>query len=122
MLSAAARTSFADAEARKWGVLLHLSLLAGSLVPLAGYVAPVVIWQLKKSEVHGLDAHGRAAANWMVSQVLYLVLAYLSCLVLIGFPMLWALAVVGVLFPIVAAIRAWEGIVWRYPLSLPFFG
>ena len=102
--------------------LLGAALLAGSLVPLAGYVAPIVIWRMKKAEVPGLDAHGRAAANWMVSQVLYLVLAGLFCLVLIGIPMLAALGVVGVVFPIVAALRAGDGIVWRYPLSLPFFG
>lgn len=111
-----------DAEARKWGMLLHLSLLAGFLLPAAGWIVPIVIWQTKKHEVHGLDAHGRAAANWLASYLCYLIISGIMVIFLVGIPMLWALGIVGVVFPVVAAIKAGDGVVWRYPLSVPFFG
>jgi len=41
--------------------------------------------------------------------------------VLIGIPLLIALAILAIVFPIVAAIKANNGQVWKYPLSIPFF-
>ena len=39
-----------ERETRQWALLQHLSMLAGYAVPLAGLVAPIVIWQIKKNE------------------------------------------------------------------------
>lgn len=110
-----------NAELRQWAVLLHLSIFAGYLVPMAGFVAPIVIWQVKKQELPGLDAHGRAAANWLLSHLIYTVGSVLLCLCCIGIPMLIALALVSLVFPIVAAVKAGDGVVWKYPFSIPFF-
>lgn len=46
-----------DKEARMWATLLHLSLLAGLLIPMGGLVVPVVIYILKKDEFPSLNAH-----------------------------------------------------------------
>ena len=46
-----------EQQTRRWGLFVHLSVLAGFLVPLAGLVVPIVIWQLKKAELPGIDAH-----------------------------------------------------------------
>lgn len=110
------------AELRSWAMLLHLSMFAGYLVPMAGFVAPIVIWQVKKSELPGLDAHGRAAANWLISYVVYSIVSLVLVLCCVGIPMLIALILVGVIFPIVAAVKAGDDEVWKYPFSIPFFG
>jgi uncharacterized protein len=39
---------------------------------------------------------------------------------IIGIPLLIALGLVSVTFPIVAAIKANNGVVWKYPLSISF--
>ena len=104
--------------ARPWAVALHLSLLAGFLVPYAGFVAPILIWQLKKDDLPSLDAHGRAAANWLLTFLVFNVVSLLLVFVLIGIPLLWVLAILGVAFPIVAAIKAGDGRVWHYPGSM----
>jgi uncharacterized protein len=39
----------------------------------------------------------------------------------IGLPMLLTLIVVAIVFPIIGAIKANDGEVWKYPLSIPFF-
>jgi len=101
---------------------LHLSLLAGYLIPFAGWIAPIVIWQVKKAEMPELDVHGRIAANWMVSLVIYAALSMLLVVVLVGIPLLWALGIIAVVFPIIGAIKASQGEVWRYPGSMSFFG
>jgi uncharacterized Tic20 family protein len=40
---------------------------------------------------------------------------------IIGIPLLVAVAVLSIVFPIVAAIKASNGEVWKYPLTIRFF-
>src|SRR5271157_1172512 len=53
-----------DKQARQWGFLLHISVLAGFAVPIAGLIVPIVIWQLMKPTVPGIDEHGKNVVNW----------------------------------------------------------
>lgn len=110
-----------ERETRTWSMWLHLSLLAGFIVPLAGLVAPVVIWQLKKVDLPGIDVHGKITLNWILSFVIYFVLAGILSFVLIGIPLLAVLGVLAVIFPLVGGIKANNGEAWRYPLSIRFF-
>ena len=110
-----------DRQVRQWALVLHLSLLAGFLIPLAGMVAPIIIWQLKKEEMPGLDAHGKVVANWIISSIIYGGVSVLLIFVLIGIPLILLLCLVGVIFPIIGGIKAGDGEVWKYPMSITFF-
>lgn len=107
-------------DTRQWAMFLHLSQLLGYLIPLAGFLAPIVIWQLKKDHCPGLDAHGRVVVNWLISGFIYAIVSGILVFVLIGIPLLWALALVGILFPIIGGIKANNGEVWKYPMAIPF--
>ncbi len=109
-----------DDETRRWAFLLHLSVLAGFALPVAGLIIPIVIWQLKKPELPGIDAHGLNALNWIMSLMLYSVVAIVLVFAIIGIPILMALGTVAIAFPIIAAIKANNGEVWKYPLSISF--
>lgn len=112
-----------DQEARWWAAGLHLSMLSSAVIPLAGYVAPVVIWAIKKDEFPEIDRHGRNAVNWMISQFLFGIAAVVLWFTIIGIPVaivMWiGLYIAGIAFPIIAAVKAKEGRTWRYPASLP---
>lgn len=112
----------ADSRAalNQWAMILHLSMLAGFVVPLAGLVAPIVIWQMKKKEIPGLDAHGCHAANWIITVFICGIVFALLCLVIIGIPLLIVLGVVSIVFPVIAAVKASNGELWRYPMSFDF--
>ena len=107
-------------QSRQWAMFLHFSLLAGIVVPLAGLVAPIIIWQVKKTEYPELDAHGKIAVNWILSLIIYAVVSALLILVIVGIPLLIALGVLAVVFPIVGGIKANNGEIWKYPLSIQF--
>ena len=107
-------------DACLWAMLLHFSLLAGYMVPMAGLIVPIVIWQVQKSKYPEIDLHGRIVVNWMISELLYLVFSTLLAIVLIGVPLLIAVLILGIVFPIVGGIKANNGEIWRYPLSIPF--
>ncbi|MEL6189808.1 MAG: DUF4870 domain-containing protein [Myxococcota bacterium] len=109
-----------EAETRQWAMILHLSLLGGLVVPLFGLVAPILIWQLKKDEMPGLDAHGKMVANWVISAFIYAVVGAVLSLVLIGILLLMALGVVSIVFPIIGGIKAKDGELWKYPLTIQF--
>ncbi len=109
-----------DAETRRWAFLLHLSVLAGFAVPIAGLIVPIIIWQLKKPELPGIDAHGINAMNWIMSLMLYSAVGIVLVFAIIGIPILMALGTVAIVFPIIAAIKANSGEVWKYPLSISF--
>lgn len=116
------RSPEAEKELQLWATLLHLSLLAGLVVPFAGLVVPVVIYMVKKDDVPGLEPHWHVVVNWLLSAIIYAVVCIVLMLVLIGFILIWALGLLALIFPIIGAIKANDGEVWAYPLSIRFFG
>lgn len=112
--------ALAGGDERQWAMFVHLALLAGLVVPLAGFVLPIVLWQMKKGEMPGIDAHGREVTNWMISSLIYWVVCAALAFVLIGIPLLIALVVVSFVFPIIGGLKANDGVLWRYPLTIRF--
>ncbi len=110
----------AEQQTRQWAMFLHFSLLAGFIIPIAGIAVPIVIWQIKKNELPGIDVHGKVVVNWLLTALIYGVIAMLLSFVLIGIPLLVALAVLCTVFPIIGGIKANTGEVWKYPLSFTF--
>ena len=116
-----ARPPTPSGKSNDWGLILHLSQFAGYLVPLAGVVAPILIWQMKKEEMPALDEHGKIVINWFISATIYAIIGVILMLVVVGFFALMVLGVLAVVFPIVGAIKAQKGEIWPYPLSIRFF-
>jgi uncharacterized Tic20 family protein len=103
-------------QERVWGMLMHFALLLNIL----GVIVAVAIWQIKKTELPGIDAHGKNAVNWAISELVYILISGLLCVVGIGFLMLFALMIIGIVFPLIAGIKANNGQVWKYPLAITF--
>ncbi|MFO0939718.1 MAG: DUF4870 domain-containing protein [Pirellulales bacterium] len=104
-----------DQETRTWAMLLHFSVFAGYVVPFAGLIAPILIWQLKKQQLPAIDAHGKEVVNFLISMFIYGVVAGVLSAFLIGIPILIALLIAGVVLPIMAGIKANNGEFFRYP-------
>ena len=118
----------ATAAPKPWGMdmptflmLLHLSQLASFVIPLAGLVLPIVMWATNKDLDPRIDAHGKVVLNWILSAVIYGIVSALLCLILVGFFFLFALGICSLVFCILGGVKANGGILWKYPLSIPFF-
>jgi uncharacterized protein len=107
-----------EQQARQWAMFLHLSQLAGYIIPLVGLIAPIIIWQTKKEEYPILDAHGKIVINWIISELIYGAICSVLLFVIIGFPMLMILGILAVVFPIIGGIKANNGELWRYPMTI----
>ena len=108
-------------DEKTWAILLPLSQFCGFLIPLAGLVVPIVLWQVKKNESQLIDQHGRIVANWLVTAFIAGIVFFMLSFLLIGIPLLILLGVLCIVFPIVGAIKANDGIAWPYPGSYRFF-
>lgn len=109
-----------EAQVRQMAMLLHLSQFLGFVVPFAGLAAPIIIWQVKKTEMPEIDAHGKMITNWIISALIYGAFSFVLIFLLIGIPMLMVLGLLALIFPIIGAIRANDGELWRYPLTINF--
>ena len=107
-----------EQEIRQWAMFLHLSQLAGYILPLLGLVVPIIIWQSKKDQFPILDVHGKNVINWIISELIYGAICFVLVFVVIGIPLLGILGILAVVFPIIGGIRANNGEVWRYPLTI----
>ncbi len=106
-------------DERTWGMLAHLSAFAGLLVPLfGGVLAPWVLWLAWRERSHFVGEQAKEALNFNLS----VLIAYLASIVLmylyVGFLLCVVLFVGWVAMTIIAAIRASEGVHYRYPLAL----
>lgn len=104
-----------------YNMFIHLSQFCGFLIPYAGFVVPIVLWQIKKNDSDLVDQHGRIVVNWIITEVILSLLFVLLCFFLIGIPLLIVLSIVGIVFPIIGALKANDGTVWAYPFSIKFF-
>lgn len=110
-----------EQDVQQWAVLLHLSQLLAYVIPPIGLVVPFVIWQYKKIDMPEIDAHGKVVANWILSALIYSAASGILCVILIGVPLLLAVLVLSIVYPVIGAVKASRGVVWRYPLSINFF-
>ena len=114
-------SQFWGMQEQEYCMFMHLSQFLGFVLPFAGLVIPIVMWATAKEYSNAVDNQGRIIFNWILSSIIYLIICLILLLVLIGFPLLFALFIVDIVFVIMGAIKARNGVEWEYPLSIPFF-
>ena len=103
---------------RTWALVAHLSAFAGHVFPFAHIIAPLVVWLMKRETSAFVDEQGKEAVNAQITFTIYFAACVALCFVLIGFPLLAGLYIANVIFVIVAAVRANDGLPYRYPYIL----
>ncbi|MEN0048080.1 MAG: DUF4870 domain-containing protein [Bacteroidota bacterium] len=122
-------------DERTWGTAAHLGGFAGGILPFGHIIAPLIIWQLKKSESSFVDQNGKSALNFQLSITLYILVI---CLMIIPF-LFFSTTIAGIELPlllftvgiggvvivqfiliIMAAIKAAKGEVFHYPFVIKF--
>ena len=79
-------------------------------------IGPLVIWLLKKDESAFINYHGREYFNFFISYTLYSVISGILIFLLVGIFLLWILGIMALVFTIIAAVKAYEGNEYRFPL------
>jgi len=106
---------------RTWLILCHASALLGLFFHFLGHIfGPLIVWMVKRAESPEIDAHGKESLNFQLSMLIYDVVAFILCFVLIGIPILVLLWILNTIFVIIASVKASEGELYRYPLTIRF--
>ncbi len=103
-------------------MVLHLSQFLVAVFGPFGIIATILLWFLGREKSDWVDKHGRAIFNWWISFLIYMAISIALWPVYIGFLLMPALVICAIVFPIVCAVKASEGIIWTYPMSIDFFG
>ncbi len=105
-----------EKDDKTFGMLAHL--LGG----LTSFVGPMVIWLIKKDESPFVEDQGKEALNFQITVLIALVASmilsavpFLGCVAMLLSP---AIGVAGLVFAILACLKANEGTAYRYPYAL----
>ena len=105
-------------DERGYTAMLHISQFAGILIPFAGFILPVVMWVSGKEDSELVDQHGKVVINWMISLAIYLTVCAILSIIGIGLIGLIVLAILNLVYVIKGAIKANEGVLWHYPMTI----
>ena len=101
-------------DERTWAVLIHVLGIFFSFIPsLIGYL-------FFKDRGPFIRQHAAAALNFQITMAIAGLIGSFTTFILIGFLILFAVAVVELIFSIVAAFKASQGEAYVYPLSIKF--
>lgn len=96
-----------------------LAILTHILGIFVHFIGALII--LLASDDPLVKKHAKNALNWQFSMIIYGIISVILILVLVGILLIVTLIVLNIVFCIVAAVKASEGKLWRYPLSIQFF-
>lgn len=109
-----------DPNARTWGMISHLSALAGYVIPFGNIIGPLVVWQMKKTEIPFAADQAKEALNFNITLTILIVICLALMCVVVGFFLLPVVGIGGLVLMILAAVAANKGEYYRYPYIFRF--
>ena len=109
-------------DERTWAMLCHITTFSGMIIPFGNILVPLMIWLIKKDELPFVDDQGKEVLNFQISMVIYMIIAGILCIILIGIPILIGMIVFDFIITIIATVNANDGKYYRYPITIHFIG
>jgi uncharacterized Tic20 family protein len=123
-------TAAATAEEKQWAMFAHLSVLLGGLVTsgwggsIGFFIGPLVIWLMKKDTMPFVADQAREALNFAITVSIACVALFILTIMSLGIgliltvPLMMAIGIAALVLCIIAAMKANQGIAYRYPIAL----
>ena len=105
-------------DAKKWATICHISALLGLFGGVGFIVGPLVVWLIKRNDDPFIDEQGTEAVNFQITMVIAFLICIPLLFILIGLPLMLLVGAVDIIFAIIAAMKANDGVHYRYPLSI----
>src|SRR5918997_1656712 len=106
-------------QERLWAMLAHLLSYVAAYLFLE-FVAPLVVLLVFGPRSAYVRAHAVESLNFNLTWLLYGIVGVILAFVLIGIPILIALGIAYLVLVVIASVRANNGEVFRYPLTIRF--
>lgn len=95
-----------------------MAMLAHLLAIVTWFVGPLIIWMIKKDQSPFVNDQGKEALNFQITMLIGWVVSIIASFFCIGVFIGLALFVVNLVFCIMAAMKAKDGIAYRYPFAI----
>ncbi|MEP6596209.1 MAG: DUF4870 domain-containing protein [Ginsengibacter sp.] len=92
-----------------------MATLSHVLTIVAGFLAPLIIYLIKKDQSTFVAHHARESLNFQIT-IFIIILALV--ITVIGILLVWIVVIISFVLVIIATIRASEGKLYKYPFSL----
>lgn len=109
-------------QERSLAMLCHLIALVGMVFPFGNILGPLIVWLVAKDGKPFVDEQGKEALNFNITVAIGFLICLLLTLIVIGAFLMFVLWVIWLVFLIIAAIKANEGVHYRYPFAFRFVG
>lgn len=104
-------------QERDWTLYTHLSGLCW-VVGIPSFVGPLICWLIKKDTFSRVDLAGKEAVNFHLTMLIFqLISVPLIFLFGLGMVTMIAIALITLIFPLVASSAASKGDDYIYPLT-----
>ena len=100
-----------ETEDRQWASFAHL----GGIV---GFLPALIIWLVFKDRGSFTNTEAKEALNFQITVGIVYVIGFILSVIVIGFLISLAAAIVSIIFSIMGFLKAKDGIAYRYPFAL----
>lgn len=83
-------------------------------------LAPLIIYLVKRNESRYVGEHAKEALNFGISMCIYGLICLPLILIIIGLFFLIALGIASFIIHIIAAVKAADDVLYRYPFAIRF--
>lgn len=91
-----------------------MAILSHVLTVVAGFLAPLIIYLIKKDESAFVREHAKESLNFQITA--FIIMIGLAITV-IGILLIWVVGILALVFVILATIKASEGKLYKYPFN-----
>jgi uncharacterized protein len=115
-----APAGYANADEKTWALIAHFGGAIGAFFGggTLGWVAPLIALVARGNQSPTVRAHAVAALNFQLLWSIVAVIGYATICLAIGLIIFPIAILLQIIFGIVAGVRANEGDLYRYPLSI----
>jgi uncharacterized Tic20 family protein len=113
-----------SSDERMWAMFGHLSAFTAFITGIGCILGPLVIWLIKRDTMAFAGEQAKEALNYNITVALAFVGLWVLTIITVGigifltFPIGFLLFIAWIVFTIIAAIKANEGVDYRYPFTL----
>ncbi|MDQ4137363.1 MAG: DUF4870 domain-containing protein [Actinomycetota bacterium] len=100
-------------DEKLWSTLTHIGGI------FFGFLAPLIAYLVFKDRGAFVRHHTAQALNFQITLAIAAIVSVILFFAIIGFFLIAVVAILGIVFPILAAVASNKGDWYRYPIAIP---
>ena len=98
-------------DEKTMGILSHILCIVG------GFIAPLIIYLIKKDESAYISEQSKEALNFQLTMLICYIVSWILIFVFIGIILVFLVIILNLVLIIIATIKASEGKLYKYPIN-----